>query len=100
MNFKNETLIKKTLNTVDDIFFNNNYLKENGYIENCGWVQKAKSYLCDEEFKELVNRENKLYNKLNKYKNELLHRVIRKDISEEEYKKVLDKIKKGINNNN
>lgn len=92
MKFKNETLIKRAMDIASKIYFNNNKLENNGYTENLKWKQKGKSLLSEEEFKTLVNNESKFYSKLREYKDELLYRVMRKDIDKEEYKLALDKI--------
>ncbi|MBY6838794.1 hypothetical protein [Clostridium botulinum] len=90
MKMNNKELTNKAIHTASDIYFSENKLKEIAYLQNCEW--KCKSYSKQEEFEKEIKNNKRLYNKLRKYKDELMYRLINKNISKEEYNLTIDKI--------
>lgn len=98
LKMSNNNLIKKAINTADNLYFNEKHLAENCITIDNEWVKTNK--ITEEDFKELIKENNKLYKQLAKYKDELVKRVIiTKTLKNEEYEKIIKTINERINSN-
>lgn len=89
---KKEIIISRAEKTASEIYWNEKHLKEIAYIHEGEWNKKTITNQSD--FDKEIEKNKKLYEKLRKYRDEILYITkINKEITKEEYKIINNKIK-------